>query len=138
MQDTRTTTSYFSETADGAATVRGAALVRRPPRRDRYSYLAFTALATASTRPGCLKAIATSVYSADRVSSWYPGGTFDLQLAMIWATLPETGNQEAAEDPFMPPSGRGMRMLPRPVVRLTSSRNDLPTAATIRTGSRLT
>jgi uncharacterized protein len=104
MQDTRATTSYFAEVADGAATVKW---IEAQPWFDGclgltgYSYLAFTALATASTRPGCLKAIATSVYSADRVSSWYPGGTFDLQLAMIWATLQETGGQEAAEDPFM-------------------------------------
>ncbi len=104
MQDTRTTTSYFAEAADGAATVRW---IEAQPWFDGclgvagYSYLAFTALATASTRPGCLKAIATSVYSADRVSSWYPGGTFDLQLAMIWATLQQTGSKEATEDPFM-------------------------------------
>lgn len=103
-QDTRTTTSYFAEAADGAATVKW---IEAQPWFDGrlgvtgYSYLAFTALATASTRPGCLKAIATSVYSADRVSSWYPGGTFDLQLAMIWATLQQSGNQEAQEDAFM-------------------------------------
>jgi uncharacterized protein len=104
MQDTRTTTSYFAEATDGAATVKW---IEAQPWFDGrlgvtgYSYLAFTALATASTRPGCLKAIATSVYSADRVSSWYPGGTFDLQLAMIWATLQQTGNKKASEDPFM-------------------------------------
>lgn len=104
MQDTRTTTSYFSEAADGAATVKW---IEAQPWFDGrlgvtgYSYLAFTALATASTRPGCLKAIATSVYSADRVSSWYPGGTFDLQLAMIWATLQQSDIQGAPEDAFM-------------------------------------
>jgi putative CocE/NonD family hydrolase len=104
LQETRTTTSYFAEAADGAATVKW---IEAQPWFDGrlglagYSYLAYTALATASTRPDCLKAIATSVYSADRVSSWYPGGTFDLQLAMIWATLQQTGDRTAPEDPVM-------------------------------------
>jgi uncharacterized protein len=104
MQDTRGTTSYFAEAADGAATVRWIEAQSWFDGRlgvVGYSYLAFTALATASTRPGCLRAIATSVYSADRVSSWYPGGTFDLQLAMVWATLQQGSGGEAPEDPFM-------------------------------------
>lgn len=103
IQSTRTTTSYFDEAADGAATVRW---IEEQPWFDGRlgltggSYHAFTALATASTRPACLKAIATSVYSADRVSSWYPGGSFGLELALSWTARQQAGGADVAESPY--------------------------------------
>jgi uncharacterized protein len=87
VQDTRGTSSYFAEAADGAGTVTwieqarwfGNALVLKG-----FSYLGFTAWATASTRPASLRALSIQVYSSDRVSSWYPGGSFGLDNALPW------------------------------------------------------
>lgn len=103
IQSTRTTTSYFDETADGPAAVRW---IERQPWFDGRlgltgsSYLAFTAWATASTRPASLKAIATAIYSTDRVSSWYPGGGFGLELALSWAANQQADGTEAGVDPY--------------------------------------
>lgn len=101
VQDTRSATSYFSEAEDGAATVRwieqqtwfdGRLGLTGP------SYMAFTAWATASTRPACLKAMAVSVYSTDRTSAWYPGGTFNLELALSWSASQEGTVSDTASD----------------------------------------
>ena len=85
VQDSRGTSSYFAEAADGADTVKwieqapwlGNALLLKG-----FSYLGFTAWATASTRPASLRALSIQVYSSDRVSSWYPGGSFGLDNAL--------------------------------------------------------
>jgi len=88
VQDSRGTSSYFAEAADGADTVTwieqapwfGDALLLKG-----FSYLGFAAWATASTRPASLRALSIQVYSSDRVSSWYPGGSFGLDNALPWA-----------------------------------------------------
>jgi putative CocE/NonD family hydrolase len=102
VQSTRTTASYFSEAADGAATVRW--LEKQPWFDGRLgltgdSYHAFTSWAIASTRPAAVKAMATGMYSTDRVSSWYPGGGFGLELALNWAAIQQTGGGVGA-DPY--------------------------------------
>ncbi|MBN9193876.1 CocE/NonD family hydrolase [Microbacterium sp.] len=103
IQSTRTTTSYFDETRDGPAAVRW---IERQPWFDGrlgltgLSYLAFTSWATASTRPASLKAIATGIYSTDRVSSWYPGGGFGLELALTWAANQQADGAETGTDPY--------------------------------------
>ena len=87
VQDSRGTSSYFAEADDGADTVKwieqapwfGNALLLKG-----FSYLGFTAWATASTRPASLRALSIQVYSSDRVSSWYPGGSFGLDNALPW------------------------------------------------------
>ena len=96
VQDSRGTSSYFAEVADGADTVKwieqapwlGNALLLKG-----FSYLGFTAWATASTRPASLRALSIQVYSSDRVSSWYPGGSFGLDNALPW-----TAGQASAVD----------------------------------------
>jgi putative CocE/NonD family hydrolase len=55
------------------------------------SYLSFTQLALASTRPPQLKAMAISVWGAER-RSYYEGGAFTLDRALGWAFIME--NQE--------------------------------------------
>jgi uncharacterized protein len=90
IQDCRGTSSYFAEAGDGAATV--AWMERAPWFGDALflhgrSYLGFTAWATASTRPASLRGMSVQVYSSDRVSAWYPGGTFALDLALPWAAF---------------------------------------------------
>jgi putative CocE/NonD family hydrolase len=103
LQTTRTTTSYFHEAADGAATVRW---IEQQPWFDGHlglnggSYHAFTAWATASSRPTSLKAISTAAYSADRVSSWYPGGSFALELALSWTARQQASGADVGEDPY--------------------------------------
>ncbi|MEU6540783.1 CocE/NonD family hydrolase [Streptomyces sp. NPDC047000] len=101
LQSTRTTTSYFYEAADGLATVRW---MERQPWFDGNlglngsSYHAFTAWATASSRPAGLKAISTAMYSTDRVSSWYPGGGFGLELALSWTAVQQAGGAAVGEE----------------------------------------
>ncbi|WP_432826292.1 CocE/NonD family hydrolase [Dactylosporangium sp. CA-092794] len=96
LQDCRGTSSYFAEAGDGADT---AAWIERAPWFDGSlflhgaSYLGFTAWATASNRPASLRAMSVQIYSADRVSSWYPGGTFGLDIALPWSA-----SQASAED----------------------------------------
>jgi putative CocE/NonD family hydrolase len=96
LQDCRGTSSYFSEADDGGDT---AAWIERAPWFDGSlflhgpSYLGFAAWATASNRPASLRAMSVQIYSADRVSSWYPGGTFGLDIALPWAAT-----QAAMED----------------------------------------
>jgi putative CocE/NonD family hydrolase len=96
IQDCRGTSSYFAEADDGADT---AAWIEGAPWSDGSlflhgsSYLGFTAWATASSRPSSLRAVSVQVYSADRVSAWYPGRTFGLDVALPWAA-----SQASVED----------------------------------------
>jgi len=53
------------------------------------SYLSLTQLALASTRPPQLKAMALSVWGADRREYKYPGGVFTLEQALGWAATME-------------------------------------------------
>lgn len=101
VQDTRSTTSYFAEAEDGAATVRWIESQRWFDGRlglSGPSYMAFTAWATASTRPACLKAMAVSVFSTDRTSAWYPGGTINLELALSWSATQEGAEADSTND----------------------------------------
>jgi len=99
LQDCRGTSSYFSEADDGGDT---AAWIERAPWFDGSlflhgpSYLGFAAWATASNRPASLRAMSVQIYSADRVSSWYPGGTFGLDIALPWAAS-QAGVQDKPE-----------------------------------------
>jgi uncharacterized protein len=51
------------------------------------SYLSFVQWALASTQPPQLKAMAIQIMSADRSSSFYPGGAFALDNALTWTYL---------------------------------------------------
>ncbi|WP_447949606.1 CocE/NonD family hydrolase [Microbacterium aurum] len=97
VQDTRGASSYFFEAADGRRTVEwleekdwfahALALVG-------FSYLGFTAWATASTRPSSLRAMVVAEYSSDRTSAIYPGGAFALEQALTWSAANEPGGRE--------------------------------------------
>jgi hypothetical protein len=85
---------FGAEAADGRA---AADWVIRQPWSDGTigtygpSYLSFTQLALASTRPPQLKAMAIAVWSANR-RTYYQGGAFALERALGWAFALE--NQE--------------------------------------------
>lgn len=101
LQDTRGTSSYFHEKSDGAS---AAAWIARQPWQNGAlglfgtSYMGFTAYATAATRPEGLQAMALSAYSADRVSAWYPGGSFGLDLTLPWAVAQSGPNNAPGGD----------------------------------------
>ncbi|MEY9852838.1 putative CocE/NonD family hydrolase [Leifsonia sp. EB41] len=98
VQDTRTSTSYFHEAGDGRA---AADWIEEQSWFDGnlmltgFSYLGFTAWATASTRPASLRAMAIAEYSSDRVTAWYPGGVFTLDQALTWSVENEPGGSAA-------------------------------------------
>ena len=82
--------SVFAEAPDGRAT--GDWIARQPwfdgrLGADGGSYLGFTALAFASTRPPYLKALSLQVFGADRAAAWFPGGSFALDLALSWSQI---------------------------------------------------
>jgi uncharacterized protein len=85
---------FDAEAADGRA---AADWITRQPWSDGTigtygaSYLGFTQLALASTRPPQLKAMAIAVWGADR-RAYYQGGAFALERALGWAFTME--NQE--------------------------------------------
>lgn len=60
------------------------------------SYLSFTQLALASTRPPQLKAMALGVWGADRRLYNYPGGAFALERALSWVFTLEDQEQPLA------------------------------------------
>jgi uncharacterized protein len=60
------------------------------------SYLSFTQLALASTRPPQLKAMALSVWGAERRAYNYPGGAFALDRALGWVFTIEHQEQPLA------------------------------------------
>jgi putative CocE/NonD family hydrolase len=86
---------FDAEAADGRAT---ADWVTEQPWSDGTigtfggSYLSFTQLALASTRPPQLKAMALAVWGAERRAYNYPGGSFALDRALGWVFTIE--NQE--------------------------------------------
>lgn len=53
------------------------------------SYLSFTQLALASTRPPQLKAMAIGVWGAERRAYKYPGGAFALEQSLSWVHIIE-------------------------------------------------
>src|SRR5262245_37971134 len=82
--------ALFSEGADGRAT--GDWIARQPWFDGRLgaeggSYLGFTALAFAATRPPHLKALSLQVVGAERHAAWFPGGSFALDLALSWSQI---------------------------------------------------
>jgi len=86
---------FGAEAADGRA---AADWIIRQPWSDGTigtfgaSYLGFTQLALASTRPPQLKAMAIAVWGAERRAAYYQGGAFPLERALGWAFTIE--NQE--------------------------------------------
>ncbi|WP_275690033.1 CocE/NonD family hydrolase [Diaminobutyricibacter tongyongensis] len=109
VQDTRTSTSYFFEARDGGAT---SDWMERQSWFDGnlalagFSYLGFTAWATASTCPSSLRAMVIAEYSADRVTAWYPGGSFTLDQALTWSVQNELDGSDT------PPSAEVFNQLP--------------------------
>jgi uncharacterized protein len=70
------------------------------------SYLSFTQLALASTRPPQLKAMAIGVWAAERRAATFPGGSFALDRALTWTYVME--NQERSKLAYMR-MGRAVR-----------------------------
>lgn len=62
------------------------------------SYMGFTAWATASRCKDDVAAISVSYYSSDRVSSWYPGGSFGLDVALAWSARQDSAAGESEPD----------------------------------------
>ena len=60
------------------------------------SYLTFTQLALASTRPPQLKAMAVAIWGAERRAYNYPGGAFSLDRALGWAVTLEHQEERLA------------------------------------------
>jgi hypothetical protein len=88
VQDTRGPASYFYEAADGEATVKW--IQSQDWFNGRLglhgiSYLGFTAWATASRCRNEVDAISVAYFSSDRTSSWYPGGSLGLDVALEWS-----------------------------------------------------
>jgi uncharacterized protein len=101
LQDCRGPASYFDEADDGEATVRwiqGQDWFNGRLGLHGMSYMGFTAWATASRCKGDVDAISVSYYSSDRFSSWYPGGSFGLDMALAWSAMQDDGQAESEHD----------------------------------------
>jgi putative CocE/NonD family hydrolase len=102
IQDTRGPASYFDEANDGEATVKW---VQAQEWFNGHlglhgaSYLGFTAWATASRCRDDVDAISVSYYSSDRISSWYPGGSLGLDVALAWSAMQDRDPEECGADP---------------------------------------
>jgi uncharacterized protein len=82
--------SFFAEGPDGRLTADW--IADQPWSAGRLvpigaSYMGFTALAVAATRPPDLAALAIQIYGSDRRAAWYPGGTFALDIALPWSQI---------------------------------------------------
>ncbi len=102
LQDCRGTASYFDEADDGEATVKwiqGQDWFDGRLGLQGMSYMGFTAWATASKCRDDVDAISVSYYSSDRTSSWYPGGSFGLDMALAWSAMQDGGQDENDPDP---------------------------------------
>ena len=103
IQDCRGAASYFDEANDGAATVKW---IQDQDWFDGHlglhgmSYMGFTAWATASKCRQDVDAISVSYFSSDRTSSWYPGGSFGLDMALAWSAMQDSDHSktEAGDD----------------------------------------
>ena len=92
---------FFAEAADGRATADH--IAGQPWFDGRLatfgpSYMGFTQWALASTRPPYLRAMSIGLASSERRRSWYPGGSFALDLALPW-TVMRTRGVESVGDP---------------------------------------
>ena len=99
LQDCRGTASFFDEADDGEATVKWTQSQDWFDGRlglQGMSYMGFTAWATASRCRADVAAISVSYYSSDRTSSWYPGGSFGLDLALAWSAM-QDGDHDVSE-----------------------------------------
>ena len=79
--------SYFAEAGDGRDTVdwiAEQAWFNGVLGTFGASYMGFTQWALASTRPPYLKAMAVALSASTRAFSWYPGGSFALEMALTW------------------------------------------------------
>ena len=82
--------SFFAEGSDGRAA--GDWIARQPWFNGQLaacggSYLGFTACAFAATRPPYLAALCVSLFGSERRRSWYPGGSFALDIALPWSQV---------------------------------------------------
>ena len=118
---------FDAEAADGRA---AADWIIRQPWSDGTigtfgaSYLGFTQLALASTRPPQLKAMAIAVWGAERRAAYYQGGAFALERPLGWAHIME--NQERPFAFVARPAARAARARPSPR-RSATSRCSTPT-----------
>jgi hypothetical protein len=92
--------SLFAEGADGRATADW--IARRPwfdgrLGADGGSYLGFTALALAATRPPYLEALSLQIFGAQRQAAWFEGHSFSLDLALSWSQI-RAATRDAALD----------------------------------------
>jgi hypothetical protein len=102
LQDCRGSASYFDEAHDGEATVKwiqGQDWFDGRLGLHGMSYMGFTAWATASGCRDDVDAISVSYYSSDRTSSWYPGGSFGLDMALAWSAMQDNNQAEGDPDP---------------------------------------
>jgi uncharacterized protein len=82
--------SFFAEGPDGGLTADWIAdqpWAAGPLVPIGASYMGFTALAVAATRPPDLAALAIQIYGSDRRAAWFPGGTFALDIALPWSQI---------------------------------------------------
>jgi uncharacterized protein len=82
--------SFFAEGPDGRLTadwIAAQAWSAGPLVPIGASYMGFTALAVAATRPPGLAALAIQIAASDRCASWFPGGTFALDIALPWSQI---------------------------------------------------
>jgi putative CocE/NonD family hydrolase len=109
LQDCRGTASYFDEADDGEATVKWIQAQDWFDGRlglQGMSYMGFTAWATASRCKDHVDAISVSYYSSDRTSSWYPGGSFGLDMALAWSAMQDDSHDDSEpglDDALGPP-----------------------------------
>jgi putative CocE/NonD family hydrolase len=102
IQDTRGPSSYFDEANDGEATVKW---IQEQEWFNGHlglhgmSYLGFTAWATASRCGDDVDAISVSYFSSDRISSWYPGGSIGLEVALAWSAMQDRDPDENEVNP---------------------------------------
>jgi uncharacterized protein len=102
VQDTRGPSSYFDEANDGEATVKwiqGQDWFNGHLGLHGMSYLGFTAWATASRCRDDVDAISVSYFSSDRISSWYPGGSIGLEVALAWSAMQDSDKDESDAEP---------------------------------------
>ena len=84
------TPSFFDEAGDGRSA--GDWIARQSWFNGQLaacggSYLGFTACAVAATRPPYLAALCVSLFGMERRRSWYPGGSFALDIALPWSQV---------------------------------------------------
>ncbi len=124
--------SYFAEAGDGrraADWIAEQGWFNGDLGTNGASYMGFTQWALASTRPPHLKAMVIPLSSSVRSMSWYPGGSFALEMVFAWdAGATEFNNPRDPDEPVdMSPEA-----LQRRVESLKAGVNHLPLGDAIR------